>query len=61
MTIGSEDELEKLKVAGGVVAAGFGLRWVFMLTAVLLLGTWGLVFLAVPKLREDETVSLASD
>jgi len=44
-------------MSGGVVAAGFGLRWVFLLTAVLLIGTWGLVFLAVPKVQEDEVAS----
>ena len=35
-------------MSGGIVAAGFGLHWVFLMTAILLAGTWALVFGAVP-------------
>ena len=40
-------------MSGGVVAALFGLRWVFLLTAVLLCITWALVQFAVPKPRGE--------
>ena len=40
-------------MSGGIVAAGFGLRWVFLLTAVLLGGTWALVLSAVPRRRVE--------
>jgi DHA1 family multidrug resistance protein-like MFS transporter len=35
-------------MSGGIVAAGFGLHWVFLMTAILLAGTWALVWSAVP-------------
>ena len=35
-------------MSGGIVAAGYGLHWVFLMTAILLAGTWALVWGAVP-------------
>ncbi len=36
-------------LTGGVVAATLGLRWVFLVTAALLLGNWIWVWIAVPR------------
>jgi MFS transporter, DHA1 family, multidrug resistance protein len=39
---------------GGGVAAGFGIRWVFVVTAVLLAANLAWVWFTVPELKEEE-------
>jgi DHA1 family multidrug resistance protein-like MFS transporter len=40
-------------LAGGGIAAGFGIRWVFVMTTVLLAANLAWVWFTVPELKED--------
>jgi hypothetical protein len=39
---------------GGGIAAGFGIRWVFAITAVLLAAILAWVWFPVPELKKEE-------
>ncbi len=38
-------------ITGGGIAAVLGLRWVFVVTAIMFLGNWAWVYVAVPELK----------